>query len=292
MPSRLMSLLILVYWSIAAFCLLKWDVLPEFSTGYPPDLRGIAFASESDRPVRWSIQVLDGSGMENRRTVGEAVTMSTRQPDGWYMMTSHVDFDAGSLLRGTMLAIRDSVRVQVQSRYHVDPMGNLQNFDVKVRSKDYGEEFVQVSGRLERGKMEIVSRSPFPFLTRNHSFDYPPRSVVNDILGPLDRLPGLHIGQHWEMQVVNPFTGNVEPVRAEVTRGTMIHWASNPVLTYEVEQKMGGVTMRTWVRPDDGVILRQDVPFPFVRLILERRGEDAPDPPGSAATASVGRPSS
>ncbi len=47
MPSRLMSLLILIYWSIAAFCLLNWDVLPELTMGYPPDLRGIAFASES-----------------------------------------------------------------------------------------------------------------------------------------------------------------------------------------------------------------------------------------------------
>ena len=59
MPSRLMSLLILIYWSIAAFCLLKWDVLPELTMGYPPDLRGIAFASDSSRPVRWSIQVVD-----------------------------------------------------------------------------------------------------------------------------------------------------------------------------------------------------------------------------------------
>ena len=49
MPSRLMSLLILIYWSIAAFCLLNWDVLPELTMGYPPDLRAIAFASESDQ---------------------------------------------------------------------------------------------------------------------------------------------------------------------------------------------------------------------------------------------------
>ena len=30
--------------------------------------------------------------------------------------------------------------------------------------------------------------------------------------------------------------------------------------------------MKTWVRTD-GVILRQEVPFPFVRLVLERRPE-------------------
>ncbi len=291
MPSRLMSLLILVYWSIAAFCLLKWDVLPELSIGYPPDLRGIAFASQSDRPVRWSIQVLEGPGSDNRRTVGEAVTASKRQPDGWYEMTSRVDFDAGNLLRGTVLAMRESLRVHVNSRYHIDTSGNLQSFDLRVESKDFGDELVHVTGRLhEGGRMEIVSRGPLPILNTSVSLKYQPRSVVSDILGPLDRLPGLHVGQRWEMQVVNPFSGQVEQVRAEVARRTVIHWAGNPEPTYEVEQKMSSLRMRTWVRPD-GVILRQEVPFPFVRLILERRREDSLEQPEPEPSGTAGRPS-
>jgi hypothetical protein len=55
MPSRFVSLAILIYWSIAAFCLLTWDVLPELSLGYAPDLRSIAFAGVSNEAVRWSI---------------------------------------------------------------------------------------------------------------------------------------------------------------------------------------------------------------------------------------------
>src|SRR5262249_25908058 len=231
MPSRLMSLLILVYWSIATFCLLKWDVLPELSTGYPPDLRGIAFASQSDRPVKWSIQVLDRPGAEDRRTVGEAVTAATRQPDGWYTMTADVDLDAGSLLRGTVLAMRESLRVLVKSRYHIDPSGNLQNFDVRLRPKDFGDELVHVTGRVHDGKMEIATRGPLPILNNNYSLKCEPRSVVSDVLGPLDRLPGLHVGQRWEMQVVNPISGQVESVRAEVVKRTVIHWAGNAETT-------------------------------------------------------------
>ncbi len=290
MPSRLMSLLILVYWSVAAFCLLKWDVLPEMSIGYPPDLRGIAFASESDRPVRWSIQVLDGPGPDDRRTVGEAVTTSKRQPDGWYEMTSRVDFDAGNLLRGTVLAMRESVPVQVQSRYHIDTAGNLQSLELQVSSKDFGEELVHVTGRLHDGEMRIAVRGPLPILNQNKSFRYEPRAVVTDLLGPLDRLPGLHIGQRWEMEVINPFTSQVERVRADVIGRKVIHWAGNLVSTFEVEQKVSGLKMRTWVRPD-GVILRQEVPFPFVRLVLERRGEDGPETAESGASAIAGRPS-
>ncbi len=49
MPSRFVSLVILVYWSIAAFCLLTWDVIPELASGYPPDLRAIALAGDSSQ---------------------------------------------------------------------------------------------------------------------------------------------------------------------------------------------------------------------------------------------------
>lgn len=288
MPSRWISLVILVYWSIAAFLLLKWDVLPELTMGYPPDLRGIAFASDSTRPVRWSIQVLDDPrSPESRRTVGEAVTTTKRQADGWFEMTSRVEFDAGDLFKGTVLAIRDNLRVEIRSRYNVDPAGNLQNFEVRV-SSDLGDEMVHVTGRLRDGRMNIVSRGPIPIMNHEASIKYEPRSVVSDVLGPLDRLPGLHVGQRWEMQVVNPFTGKPETSRAEVTRGTIIHWAGNPVSTYEVEQQMSSLRVHTWVATD-GMILRQEVPFPIVHLILERRGDDAGVAASSTPDAPAGR---
>ncbi len=288
MPSRWISLVILVYWSVAAFLLLKWDVLPELTMGYPPDLRGIAFASDSSGSVRWSIQVLDDPrSPEDRRTVGEAVTTTKRQADGWFEMTSRVEFDAGGLLKGTLLAIRDSLRVEVKSRYNVDPAGNLQNFEVRV-SSELGDEMVHVTGRLKDGRMNIVARGPIPIMNRSDSIKYEPRSVVSDLLGPLDRLPGLHVGQRWEMQAVNPFTGRTESSRAEVTRQTLIHWAGNPVSTYEVEQQMSSLRVHTWVATD-GMILRQEVPFPMVHLILERRGDDARAPASAEPGGAAGR---
>ena len=36
MPSRFVSLAILIYWSIAAFLLLTWDVIPELTLGVCP----------------------------------------------------------------------------------------------------------------------------------------------------------------------------------------------------------------------------------------------------------------
>ena len=126
---------------------------------------------------------------------------------------------------------------------------------------------------MKKGIMEVVSEGPVQLFNQKFSFIYEPRSVVHDALGPLDRLPGLHLGQRWDTRVVNPFSGRIEEVRVEVQRRTLIHWNGEPVSAFEVVKHAGSMTARTWVR-SDGVILRQEVPFPIVRLVLDRR----PDP--------------
>jgi hypothetical protein len=293
MPSRIASLAILIYWSIAAFLLLTWDVLPELTTGYAPDLRAIALAGDSSQPVRWRIQIMDDpQHPDTRRTVGESVTASSRRGDGSFELTSHVDLDAGGLLKGIPFGARSSEHLAVESRYVVDNYGNLNSFLLSVTAESAGER-LKVTGQRKGRKMEIVSRGPLPNLNHNLSIDYEPRSVVGDMLGPMDRLPGLHVGQKWESKMMNPISAafnpissQVESVRVEVVRRGLIHWDGNPVTTFEVVHRTSP-PMRTWVRTD-GVILRQEIPFPFVRLVLERLGEnDASLPtspkPGTAA---------
>src|SRR4051794_36532411 len=101
MPSRLVCVALLIYWSVAAFGLVSRDLLPELSLGSPPDLRTIAAAGEDAPPARWSIQVLNGPGdSEARQSVGQAETLSRRGADGGVVMKSKVTFDSGRLLAG------------------------------------------------------------------------------------------------------------------------------------------------------------------------------------------------
>jgi hypothetical protein len=272
MPSRFVSLVILVYWSVAAFFLLTWDVLPELTSGYAPDLRAITLAGDSSRPVRWNIQVIDDPRFpDTRRMVGEAVTGSSRKPNGWAELTSRVEIDAAGLLRGTRFLSRSpSFRLKVESVYRVDPKGNLHSFDLDVKSRDSAETLITVKGEVKGKKMDIESRGPVEILNKNLSIDYLPRSVVQDVMGPLDRLPGLHVGQKWETQMINPFTAQVEKVRVEVARKDLIKWNGDSVPAFEVVQHVSPLAMRTWVRLD-GLILQQEVPLPFIRLVMERR---------------------
>jgi hypothetical protein len=284
MPSRFMSLVILVYWCIAAFFLLTWEIVPELSLGYPPDLRAIATAGQAGKPVRFSIQVIDNPKLpEIRRTVGEAITASRRQPDGWYELSNRVSFDAGRLLEGKAQGVRSSVQLDLASTYRVDTSGNLRAFDLKVTPRDAPESLFTATGRLPGGLMEVVSKGPLPVLNQTFSFPYEPGSVVQDALGPIDRLPGLHLGQRWETRVINPFSGQVEKVRVEVRRRDLIHWNGEPTSALEVVQHAGPITALTWVRPD-GMILRQEVPFPLVRLVLERLPEESTPERGEGAT--------
>ncbi len=274
MPSRFLSLAILVYWSVAAFCLLTWDVIPELSLGYPPDLRAIAVAGDMSRPVRWNVQVVDDARFPDvRRTVGEAVTVSSRRDGGGFELKSQVSLDAGGLLKATPFLNRSNLRLAIDSVYLVDKSGNLVSFEIDVKSHESPETLVQVKGKVKAKKLEVVTHGPIEMLNKKpFEIDYVPRGVVQDFLGPLDRLPGLKVGQRWDSQMINPFTGQISSVRVEVARRGLINWNGDSVPGFEVVQHMSPLTMRTWV-DRDGVILRQEVPMPFVRLVLERRPE-------------------
>jgi len=270
MPPRPICLVILLYWVVAAASLVRRDVLPEMGFVGPPDLRTIARAEGNAEPANWSVEVIDNPlSPENRRAVGSAVTDSSRNPDGWVSMSSEVSFDAGGLLKGTPFSRNADAHLEVLSTYRIDPSGNLQSFRATVKADSDPENLLTVEGKLKKKSLEIVTRGSLPVMNQTRTLPYEPRSLVQNALGPFDRMPGLQVGQRWETRVVSPFTGRVETVKVEVSRRCVIHWDRNPVTTLEVVHHMVPLSARTWVRPD-GLVLRQEVPFPFVKLILER----------------------
>lgn len=287
MPARFFSVAILAFWIVAAVGLVTRDILPELLIGDPPDLRTIAGAGDSAEPARWTLQVVaDDASSETLRTVGGAVTTSLRKPDGSVRLVSDVWFDAGGLLKGTPFDAKAKIKLKVSSRYEIDPSGNLESFrmdvssmeDPKAKSMGDPEALGSLFGRVKNHAIEVTARGPLPMMNWTRPFAYQPRSLMQSALGPLDRLPGLHVGQRWETQLVSPLTGRIEKVRAEVTRHRMILWGKdkNPVKTLEIVHQVTPLSARTWVRPD-GLVLRQEVPFPFVKLVLERLPDRSTD---------------
>jgi hypothetical protein len=276
MPPRFVSVAILIFWATAAWRLVDRDLIPELTVTQPPDLRTITRAEADSVPARWAVQVLDTPG-ETRRTVGEAVTQAVRQGNGSIVLESHLWFDSGSVLQGTGLASVTDVRLDVNSTYHIDPSGNLQSFQLNVVAPlEPGEllkgELLKVDGRLRKHELEITMKGPIPILNRSLSVPYEARGVVQNTFGPVDRLPGLRVGLKWNVRVVDPFKGDAVVVRVEVPRTVHIQWNGTEVEAYEVIQHMAPISARTWVHPD-GTVLRQEIPFPIVKLFLERLPE-------------------
>lgn len=272
MPSRLVSLLILLYWSVAAFGLFTREILPDFFIGSPPDLRSVAQTAEDPEPVRWSILVSDdGATLSNLRAVGRATTQTRRTAEGWTRLDSDVWLDANGLLRATPFAFKneDNIRLQIASRYDIDASGNLRTFEANVRAAEDVQPLLTLLGTVKSDAIEVKARGPVPLLNWTKSFPYEPHGMVQNAMGPIEMLPGLQVGQRWRTRVVSPLTGRVEEVKVEVARSRVIHWGKSPVTVLEVVHHMEPLTARTWVRPD-GLVLRQEVPFPFVRLVVER----------------------
>ncbi len=194
-------------------------------------------------------------------------------------------------MKGTPFDAKAKIKLKVFSRYEIDPSGNLESFrmdvssmpDPKAKSMGDTEALGSLFGRVKNHAIEVTARGPLPMMNWTRPFPYQPRSLMQSALGPLDRLPGLQVGQRWETRLVSPLTGRIETVRAEVTRHRMIQWGKdkNPVKTLEIVHQMTPLSARTWVRPD-GLVLRQEVPFPFVKLVLERLpgGSTDADPRG------------
>jgi hypothetical protein len=270
MPHRLVSVAILVGWALASVALFRRDILPDLLIGPPPDLRTVARAEgQEPGPTRWSILVADED--DELRAVGQVQTEARWTRDGWCRLASLAWFDAGALLKGTPLAIsgRDEP-IEVRSAFDVDKSGNLDSFRTLVRVRGTKDDLVVLTGGVRGNDLTIHASAPMiPMLNWVRKLPYQPREMVQNELGPIDRMPGLRVGQRWESRVISPLTGRVERVQVSVERTKVITWDGNPVTTLEVVTRMPPWTARSWVQPD-GLVLRQEVPLPLVKLILER----------------------
>jgi hypothetical protein len=280
MPPRLVCVAILLLWAVAAVALFTRDLLPDLLIGPPPDLRAVVQAEDTARPTKWAILVADDAEATNTRSVGQATTRASRRRDGDFVLSSEAWIDSAEVLRGTRFASDQGERIDVGGEYVVDPSGNLDHFRAWVQRRGEGHDQLILTGRLtKRDELEVNVTGTFgamPLINSNSKFPYQRRSLVQSALGPLDRMPGLQLGQIWETRVVSPLTGQVVTGRVEVARRVTITWDNNPTKTFEVVTRMGFATARTWVRPADGLVLRQEVPFPLVKLVLERVPDDNP----------------
>jgi len=99
-------------------------------------------------------------------------------------------------------------------------------------------------------------------------------AALGDVIRPFDRLPDLHVGQTWHVQLLDPLSHilpqlkasgvELEPILIRVTGQTTVTHRGQPVEVYVVD---GGSAL-AYVT-EDGRVLRQEVEVPLLgRLVL------------------------
>ena len=285
MPHRLVSVGILLGWAIAAGALIRRNLLPLILIGPPPDMRSISKA-EDEAETTWSILMVNSRAEESAggfRTIGDIVTKTRKVRDGFVEMVCEAQIDSVGFLQGNLRVGGEAGRkLKIHSAFEIDPSGNMYQFEILIRFQGERRELMIIEGKLKHDKIVVHARSPLmPMFNWSKAFPYQTRGMVQNTLGPVNRMPGLHIGQRWESKIVSPltFSNQMETVKVEVPRYRTIQWGNDPVRVFEVVFRFSTLTVRTWVRPD-GLVLRQEVPTLYGNLFIERR----PDRPDSEET--------
>jgi hypothetical protein len=253
-----------------------WDVFPRVDLGISPTCG--RRDSLAVRPASGGARVIDDPGRagRSRRTVGGGVVTLPVAAARRLVRADEPVRSTPAACSGDTVCDPDERAAQDREPVSCRPSGNLQNSRFREIA-GVRHELIRSRGSRERAWRS--SRGTRAVAEPASPLDYEPRSV-QDVLGRLDRPRAAR-----RPAVGDPsstFTGQVDRVRVEVARRNVIHWDGNPVSTFEVVQTMGPWSMRTWVRID-GVILRQEVPFSFVRLLLDRRSEEPGVLPSSTA---------
>lgn len=269
MPRLFTRILIMIFWLICSGMLFYRDILPDYLVGQPPDWKRLVQKAEYGT-TRWLIAVDDGG--ERNRVVGQAFNEINMRADGATILKSRIKIDAKGLFNGTILQVAESTKFQFENTTTITPQGLLDHIRAEVLVEELGDKPILVIQGIptDQNKLDIrFSSSISPLMNFRQIIKYAPQQMVRGGLEPIDQLPGLRIGQRWTTQILQPMTARPESIRSEVVSLVRIFWDGNPTEVFLVEHKAITFSAKTWVRRD-GLVLRQQLPTPFVKLVLER----------------------
>ncbi len=300
MPSRTLSLFILIFWLGTLGWFTRRELWPALFPGDAPpfviDLGDEVTAQFSGpnarRDVLWSIQ-------RNDEPIGMAETrLRYFKEDDTFEMVSRV----------TNLLIKSLLQVEIpefENAYRVNRQGELRHLRMAGQMK------IRVLGFTLTGSVELTGEVRDDKLYRQGTLKLTgwgtirPRFEVIDaprgsVLNPMHPVPKVHVrpGMRWRMPVIDPLADAVEPVLQalveQVRPGEPLDLKKlipprSPFLDAEVlderveveynreifrciviEFRGDGRTARTFVRESDGAVLRQEAFTQGERIALIR----------------------
>lgn len=280
MPSRLISLGIVVFWLATSAWLFQRELWPRLKPNEPPpytiDL--VDEARDHAAPIRWTVY-RDG------QKIGKASTsVSYNEQDDTFNLHNtmeHMELYRSRLMRTSI------VLTKAHSVYRVTRQGELRGIEVDLAGGvllPALEPFnfkAHVEGQVAGGR--LTPTGYVEWLKERKDIQAEPVAVsaygsVLNPLHPVNRIRGLRPGQTWRMPLVDPLgdvmaataaealamklpglAGGPRYLTAVVSEPQSFTWGNVVVSCLIIEyQGDGDVTARTWVRESDGLVLRQE----------------------------------
>jgi hypothetical protein len=294
MPSRPFVLLITIFWIAATGWLFYRDAWPRLRSEQPPPYT-IDLADEALRrgpKISWSIFRKD-------KKIGALQTwLGYRESDDTfelYSLAAKLDWGQIGLfsvrirdLSGMYRVTRDGQLRTIVAEATIigQGMAPLQALRGRVRAHVEGE--VENQRFLPQGSVDFngtaIELPLEPVAVSSQG------SVLNP-LHPINRVMGLRPGQRWQMPLVNPLNDSLvallkkDPggelllrgqagarvLQAEVLPETrLLSWRNDEVPCLVIEYRGDDLTARTWVREQNGLVLRQEFSFWGDQVVMER----------------------
>jgi hypothetical protein len=301
MASRIYPVAVVVFWISAMSWLVIAKVMPSLRRGDPPNHHLMSARQLRDNlPVVWDLRW-------NEHRIGWAATKVQDLTDDRTEILTQVRFtrwpDANG--QGTTSWLMQQLaewastgasgRLCINNRARLDADGRLTSVDSSVSFGDAADAqpWMKINGIVAGGHLNLEFRlgdqlDDSPVASR--SIPIRQQAMVANEISPRGYMPPLRLHQQWTTHHISPLrppTGRQPPIIAKVERFEGMIWNNRAIETLLVvyRKDMGAGSRaadeylgRMWVRPDDGMVLKQEVVVLGSRLVFVRRPAEAARP--------------
>jgi hypothetical protein len=270
MPSRLVSLLIILFWLGSTCWLVMREIAPGWRTGEPPT---IVF----DLTDEVGANTTDWSAHHGDKAIGFGFNRIRRLPNRRFELHSEFKFQDFALFGlvqlkklGTTLHVTDDARLlsmQIQV--------NTPDHELKIQGTVNDSE-LSYNFLLDEQEIKLLALKPIHL---------DPKARVLNPMHLVNKIAGLYPGQRWSIPLIDPSEAigeaALKPLLQAGPRTSLLiaevkleelSWQDEDVPCYRIDYAPPGEkhVATTWVRRSDGLVLQQDAQLLGQSLKLRR----------------------
>jgi hypothetical protein len=291
MSIRFYQIAVFFFWTSTTAWLLTTKVMPVLYRGQPPNHHAATVSQLIDNaPVIWDLKW-------NYHSVGWAANHVIQTPEGQLEILSRLQFNewpkADKLTSAWLLeklsnwnGQSEQLHLQLTNRsllnneYQLKELNSsihlTEQFNIKSRP------WMRIRGIVEKNNLNL-SFQLGDRLLGERTIPLRPHSLISSEISPHGYMPRLRIRQRWTTYQISPLRSPTSPQRtivATVERYDPIIWngrlAETLLVVYRKDEGSGSRAAdeylgRLWVRPDTGMVLKQEIILLGSRFTLLRR---------------------